>query len=357
MIESKAAPRRRISAGFFLAFLLLALCTACAGPAARPETPLNWPPAPAAPQVSFVAEIRDFKDAGIQAGFWRRVLDLVAGESDQRIGRPYGVYRDPQGRLLVVDTVYNELHVMDVPGGSYSTAGQTGEGITLRTPIGVTGDDSGYLYITDSSVGMVYRYSIQDKALTPFIQTLQRPTGIAFSRRKRLLYVADTIADRVAVFDLNGNARFSVGSTGSASGKLNHPTDIFIDQAGSLYVTDPLNYRVQVFSGDGRFLRAFGTPGDGDGEFLKPKGIAVDSAGSIYVADSLSDTVKVFDPAGVFRFAFGSNGEGAGMFWQPSGVYIDGNDKIYVSDTYNRRVQIFQRVKAAAAEGKGEVLR
>jgi DNA-binding beta-propeller fold protein YncE len=356
--ESKAGSQRSIPAGALLAGLFLVLCTACAGPTIRPASRLQWPPAPAIPKVSFVSEIRDLKDAGIQSGFWRRMLELVAGETDQRIGRPYGVYLDPQGRLLIVDTVYNVVHVMDGPVNSYSTIGQAGEdGTVFKCPIGVTGDDSGNVYITDSSVGMVYRYSFLDHTLKPFIQTLQRPTGIAFSRRKRLLYVADTVADRVAVFDLNGNARFSIGSTGSASGKLNHPTDLFIDEAGLLYITDPLNYRVQVFSAEGGFLRAFGTPGDADGEFLKPKGIAADSSGGIYVVDALSDTVKVYSPSGIFRFAFGSNGMEAGMFWQPSGIYIDRDDKIYVSDTYNRRVEIFQRIKAKTSEGKEDAIR
>jgi DNA-binding beta-propeller fold protein YncE len=332
--------------------VLLALASACAGPSVRPQPQLQWPPSPSPAQITFVSEIRDYKDAGIQTGFWHRLLELVTGETDQRIGRPYGVYQDGHGRLLIVDSAYGVVHVMDAAGEGYSIIGQTGESTIFKTPIGVTGDDSGNVYITDSSAGLVYRYSFQDKTLIPFIQSLQRPTGIAFNKRKRLLYVADTISDRIGVFDLNGNSRFSIGSTGSASGKLNHPTDIFIDDAGTLYITDPLNYRVQLFSAEGKFLRAFGSPGDYGGEFLKPKGIGVDSSGNIYVADALSDTVKVYDTSGAFRFAFGSNGDAVGMFWLPSGVYIDRDDKIYVADTYNRRVQIFQRIKPAAGDGK-----
>jgi sugar lactone lactonase YvrE len=358
MKESNDKEHRRMTAGrLFRGMLLGALLTGCAGPAAQPEVRLQWPPAPAAPQIVFVSEISDYKDAGIRMGFWRRLVDVVVGESDQRIGRPHGVYLDGRGRLFIVDSVFGVVHVMDKAGSSYTTIGQTGEETVFKTPIAVTGDDAGNVYITDSTAGLVYRYSFLDNTLKPFIHTLQRPTGIAFSRRKRLLYVADTIADRIAVFDLNGNARFTIGSTGSAPGKFNHPTDIFIDDAGTLYITDPLNYRVQVFSPDGQFLRTFGSPGDAGGEFLKPKGLAVDSVGNIYVADALSDTVKVYDPSGGFRFAFGSNGNSAGMFWLPSGVYIDRGDMIYVADTYNRRVQVFRRIQPAGVGGKGEVNR
>ena len=349
--------RRRMSGYLFPGLLLCALLASCAGPEVAPDVTLQWPPLPAAPQIAFVREISDYKDAGIRTGFWRGLAEMVVGQSDQRIGRPHGVHLDERGRLCIVDTAFGVVHVMDQARSSYTTFGQSEDAPVFETPIGVTGDDAGNLYITDSSAGLVYRYSFSDQTLTPFIQTLQRPTGIAFNKRKRLLYVVDTLADRIAVFDLNGNARFAIGGTGSASGKFNHPTDIFIDPAGTLYVTDPLNYRVQVISADGRFLRAFGSPGDADGEFLKPKGVAVDSEGNIYVADALSDSVKVFAPSGAYRFAFGSNGETAGMFWLPSGLYIDRDDRIYVADTYNRRVQLFRRIQPADAKPKAEVTR
>ena len=344
--------RRRFAGCLRLAGALigLALLAACAAPRPRPE--LFWPPKPAAPQIAFEAAIGDYKEAGIRVGLWRKVLDAMAGETDERIGRPYGVFHDDQDRLFIVDTAFGLVHVMDVGRGDYSTIGHTGDAPLFKTPIGVAGDDSGNVYITDSAAGMVFRYSLRDRVLTPFIETLQRPTGIAFSKRKRLLYVADTLADRVAVFDLNGNPRFSIGESGDAPGTLNHPTDVFVDAAGVLYVTDPLNYRIQIFSGDGGFLRGFGAGGYAEGELLKPKGVAADSSGNVYVVDALTDSVKVYDRGGRYRFAFGSNGDAPGSFWQPSGLYIDGADRIYVGDTYNRRVQLFRRVQQAPAAAK-----
>lgn len=335
------------------AILLSALLTACAGPAVRPERLIQWPAPPARPQIAWVNEISDYKDAGIRKGFWRRMVDLVAGESDQHIGRPYGIYADERGRLFIVDTYFRIVHVMDAGENSYTVIGQGERTTAFISPIAVTGDNAGNVYITDSAAGVVYRYSFRDSTLTPFIQALQRPTGIAFNRRNRLLYVADTTTDQVAVFDLNGNERFRISGPGAAPGQFNHPTDLFIDDKGALYVTDPLNARIQVFSADGAFKRAFGKPGDSGGEFAKPKGVAVDNVGNIYVADAQTDTVKVFDASGVFRLEFGGSGNDAGTFWMPSGMYIDRQDRIYVGDTYNRRVQLFRPIPPATAEGKG----
>src|SRR6266571_1603813 len=135
------------------AMVVALLAAACAAPAVRQEPP-QWPPAPLPAQVAWVKAISDYRDAGVRKGFWRRLADFVAGGDDLRIGNPYGVYVDERGRLFIADNVY----------------------------------------ITDAAAGVVYRYATRDGALTPFTHALERPTGIAFNRENRLLYVADTTA-------------------------------------------------------------------------------------------------------------------------------------------------------------------
>ncbi|KAB0671470.1 6-bladed beta-propeller [Oryzomonas sagensis] len=330
--------------------LLALLLTACATPG-PPPAPLQWPPSPAEAQVTWNQEIRDYRDAGIRKGFWRRLADFVVGESDLRLGRPYGIFVDNRGRLFIADNANGIVHFMDSQSMKYLLIG-TGEPPLFKSPIAITGDDNENIYITDSAGAMVYRYDVKGNVLTTFTGSLERPTGIAFNRNNRLLYVTDTTAHQVVVLDLNGKERFRIGSHGAAPGQFNHPTDLFIDNAGTLYVTDPLNARIQLFSSAGVFQKAFGQPGDTGGEFVKPKGVAVDSGGNIYIADSLRDAVQVFDPAGRYRFAFGATGDGPGQFWMPSGVFIDRSDRIYVADTYNRRIQVFSHVRPTALQGK-----
>jgi DNA-binding beta-propeller fold protein YncE len=347
---------RRIPSGRLpLLLLLAALLAACSGPKVVSDRKLQWPPPPEAPQIAWVSEISDYTGAGISKGWWTRVVDFVAGESDNRMGRPYGVYVDVNGRIFVVDTVFKSIHVMDTVADKYTVIEQPNKSAVFLSPIGITGDDAGNVYVTDSLAGNVYRYSIPDNTVTTFCGALERPTGIAFNKRNRMLYVSDTTADRVVVFDGKGMEKFHIGKSGAAPGEFNHPTDLFIDTNGTLYVTDPLNARIQLFSTNGDFIRAIGSAGDDQGEFFKPKGVAADSSGNIYVVDALSDTVKVFDKSGRFRLEFGSRGVEAGMLWLPSGLDIDTNDNIYVADTYNRRIQKFRRILPASTGNKGEV--
>jgi sugar lactone lactonase YvrE len=330
-----------------LAMVLLCLCLASCVTAPSPresglKREIQWPPLPLMARIVWVKEIRDYQDVGISKAFWQRVTEFFTGEEDTRIGKPYGVYADDRQRLFIVDVAYALIHAMDLQENRYSVIGAE-NGKQFRSPIGITGDDGDNLYITDSGAGSIYRYSLGKGRLEPFIVSdLGRPTGIAFNRKNRLLYITDTTSHQVAVFDLRGNLRLRIGSRGDGPGQFNYPTDLFVDGRGRLYVTDALNSRVSIFSADGAHLKTFGRPGDSGGSFAKPKGIAVDSSGNIYVCDALLDTVQIFNDNGEFLLSFGNNGSNDGEFWMPSGIYIDKSDTIYVADSYNRRVQVFK---------------
>ena len=334
--------------------LLLALALAgCAGVASRAQAPqreLLWPPLPMEPRIQWVKEIHDHHDVGISKGFWQRVVDFIAGGSDLTIGKPYGVFFDEQQRLLVVDVAFAMVHVMDLKNKSYSIIGE-GEQNVFRTPIAVTEDDDENVYITDAGTGIVHRYSFKEKKLEPLTSVkLERPTGIAYNKGNKLLYITDTASHQVVIFDLAGRERFRIGGRGEAPGQFNYPTDLFIDPQGRLYVTDVLNSRIQIFSASGAFLKTFGQAGNKSGRFAKPKGVAVDSEGHIYVCDALLDAVQIFDDSGRLLLDFGGTGTEPGRFWMPSGIHIDSNNYIYVADAYNRRVQVFKYLKLGEAK-------
>jgi DNA-binding beta-propeller fold protein YncE len=216
----------------------------------------------------------------------------------------------------------------------------------LTSPVDLTGDDQGTIYITDSQLGKIYCYRLGDDRLTEFhTVNLSRPTGIAYSRHYQQLYVADSLAQQIVVLGLDGHERFRFGSQGREPGQFNAPTAISVNRKGEVLVTDALNGRIQIFAADGHFIRQFGRPGDTSGSFAKPKGIAADSDGNIYVCDALFDAVQIFDPRGRLLLAFGDSGFQPGQFWMPAGIFIDKHDTVYIADTYNQRVQIFRYLK------------
>lgn len=343
-----------IPARILLILTICSLLASCSGgislrsmPA---ERPIQWPPLPLPAKVSWVRNISNYMDAGITRSTWKYMIDFIFGEKESAIGRPYGVFVDGRERLFVVDVKLRRVHVMDSKENRYDVIDNEKQD-QFQIPIAIAEDDNNNVYITDSEAGIVYRYDFRTRILAPFISNLLRPTGIAFNKSNRLLYVSETSAHQIVLFDLNGKERFHIGRRGEGPGQLNFPTDLFVDRTGKLYVTDPINARIQVLSAEGAFILAFGRAGDAPGEFSKPKGVAVDSEGNIYVCDALRDSVQVFDAMGNFQLEFGDQGQDSGTFWMPSGIYIDDKDMIYVADTYNQRIQVFRHSGRTAPTG------
>jgi sugar lactone lactonase YvrE len=323
--------------------LVLLLTAACAAPGEASFRPgsVVWPSAPLPPRLALSAVIRTPEDAGIKEGIFATLWSALAGAQERFLARPYGVYADAGQRLVVVDTQLRGVHLFDRENGSYRFV-QGGGGVSFMSPIGVTGDGDGRLYISDSAAGAVYRLDPRSLVVEPFVKSgLARPTGIAYNATNRLLYVSDTLAAQVVAFDLAGREVLRFGGEGREPGRFNRPTDLAVDRRGRILVTDPLNGRVQIFSSEGVFLKGFGELGDSSGHFARPKGVATDNEGHIYVCDALFDAVQVFNEEGELLLSFGGGGGAPGEFWMPSGIYVDKDDTVYVADTYNKRIQTF----------------
>jgi DNA-binding beta-propeller fold protein YncE len=288
------------------------------------------------------------EDAGIAKGFWKKALELVTGADTSRFVKPYGVLYDDSGRLVVADPGAGVVHVMDTKAARYSTI-TSASGAPLRSPIGLAEDQENGLYITDSVTNAVYRYDLALRTLAPFLAGIKRPTGIAYNKVSKLLYISETGGDDVVAVDLKGAIKRRFSKTMPAGQGFNHPTDLAVDLKGQVYVTDPLNFMVRVFTPEGLQVAAFGEMGDARKELSKPKGIAVDEKGRIFLCDAMLDMVKVFEANGQLLFTVGSNGTGNGGFWMPSGIFIS-QKYLFVTDTYNRRVQIFKMIKGAESD-------
>ena len=50
-------------------------------------------------------------------------------------------------------------------------------------------------------------------------------------------------------------------------GDFARPAGLAVDRDGNLYVADTLNNRIEIFDGDGKFVSTFGKAGDGPGYF------------------------------------------------------------------------------------------
>lgn len=327
--------------------LVLSLAGCGAQPAA-PETPaadIVWPEPPAAPRIRYVRSFAGPRDLGITKSFFKQLLEAIIGRTEEYMIRPTGVV-ERSDRLYVADPGAQMLWIFMIRERRYIKVRRLGD-IALVSPVAVTAKNDAEVFVADSWNRKIYIIDNEGKLVRVFAgDDLERPAALAYDAVRQRLYVADSGAHRIAVYDANGVRIRTIGKRGSGAGEFNFPTHLALAGDGTLLVTDALNYRIQAFDRDGKFLWKFGHHGDGSGDVASPKGVAVDSKGHVYVVDALFDTVQIFQRGGAFLLGFGSRGSKRGQFWLPSGIFINSADRIYVADAYNQRIQIFDFIGA-----------
>jgi DNA-binding beta-propeller fold protein YncE len=322
----------------------LLACVAVAEMWAQEAPPaLVWPGPPQEPRIRFLQHISGPADIGVERSFLRKIFDWVIGTDDDASSamvKPLGVTVDRGGQLYVTDPGAGCVHIFDRANKEYSRLTTSGED-QLRSPVGVAVADDGTIYVTDSERREVVVYDADGDERQVIRGVFQRPTGVVIHNGK--LYVVDTLANRVLVFDLQGKFLFDFGRRGAGEGEFNFP--VFLASSDRLVLVDAMNFRVQTLGDSGRALGSFGKAGDVQGTFANPKGIAVDRDGRIYVADALFDAFQIFDSTGALLLVVGASGKGDGEFSIPEGVCLDGENRVYIVDSLNRRVQMFQVIR------------
>ncbi len=219
-------------------------------------------------------------------------------------------------------------------------------------------------------------------------EPLSKPYAVAVHRGR--LFVSDTVARFVRVFDLPQGKEYRIGDEDGV-GQLVKPIGLDIDAAGNLYVADigarmimvygperqflrriggdkwfqrltsvtvdPAGkrvyavdiggvssdqHRVRVFDAvSGEHLQDIGRRGSGPGEFNLPRDVAIGAGGRLYVVDGGNFRVVVFDAEGRYLHSFGSVGKQYGQFARPKEIAADREGNVYVVDSAFGNFQIF----------------
>jgi DNA-binding beta-propeller fold protein YncE len=327
--------------------LLLGLLAGCsAGPATflrRPERPIGWPAGEQVNRIEVLLVYRSQSDVKRRPNFWGRLRNLFVGAPSTRLVSPYGLTLTTDDELLIADPALGVVHALSLYHGGHRTL--DGEGaLDLVTPVGVTVDREGLIYVSDSTRGQVVVFDSEGTALRSIGSPEQfgRPTGLVYDWARDRLLIVDTTGGRILACSTDGQVLASRGTRGESAGDFNFPTNIAVGMGGEVYVVDSLNARVQILSPDLEPLSSFGMLGSGPGTFARPKGVALDSQGHIYIVDGLFDNVQIFDRGGQLLLTFGASGSGFGGLRLPTGIFIDKDDRVFVADAGNSRVQVFQ---------------
>ena len=270
--------------------------------------------------------------------------------------RTYGVAIDSKGQIYAADQSVGAIFIFNPETKAVGMI-KNGQDAHLPMMVGLAIDDSDRLYVTDDKLREVLVFDANHKPVAAFgADVLSRPGGVAIDNENRFLYVVDTDNDVVDVFDAD-TFKFlrKIGVPGKKHqstdpGTFSLPTFVAVDKDGNVYVTDTLNARVQIFDAEGQFISTFGQRGDSPASFERPKGIAVDGDGHIWVVDSGQNRIKVFDRDGQLLIYIGALGNYPGQFMEAYAIAIDKNNRVVTSEQAPGRVQMFRYVSDSEAD-------
>jgi DNA-binding beta-propeller fold protein YncE len=324
-------------------------------------TKLVWPLPPRVARIRYITQVvgeRDLVGIKEKKASWLEKAAGVAVQDQERprLKKPYGVAVDSKGLIYVGDSAQHKVFVFDVEKKELTFRGDQAPA-QFSVIIGLAIDEKDRLFVSDAFQHQITVFGPKGEFEAVFgEEKLIRPAGLAIDNELRRLYVADTKGARLAIFDLD-TLKFiryiesKEPTPEEPHGYLGTPTNIAVDPDGLIYVVDTIPNRVEVFDTEGNYVRGFGEQGTSAGTFARPKGIAIDSDGHVYVADSEFNKFQIFTPEGKPLMDVGSFGPLPGQFLLMTAMAFDKDNRLVVSDGGGLpRVEVFKYITDAEAE-------
>jgi len=324
----KNIPLLRTFCTVLLTGAVLALAAGCASSSKTAKTAYYFFPAPPdEPHFQYLTSFSSETDLNGAAN--RSFVNYLTGAQTLRreLAKPYGIASHGH-TLYICDTELGAVVMVDMPTKRMRVMAAQGEG-ALKMPLNLTLDADGNAYVADSLRDQVVIFD-RSENFTASLGKLDemKPRDVAVSADR--IYVADLKGHCVRVFDKVTRAPlFSIPRGDDAkqhSRQIFTPTNLGLDSKGRLYVGDTGAFRVQVYDADGKYLRSVGSFGDGPGQFARLKGIALDREDRLYTVDAMSQVIQVFDDQGRLLTWFADPTAGKATQNLPAKVMVDYDD-------------------------------
>jgi hypothetical protein len=305
----------------------LALAAGCATSKTGKTTYYFYPPAPDEPRIQFLTSFSSQR--GLRGGDDRTFLNYITGtaQPEKALAKPYGGAGGHK-RFYVCDTDMSAVLVAELETRHLRGVATTGDA-TLKIPLNLAVDADGSLFIVDSGRDQVVVLDKDEKFVTALGKAGEmKPRDVAVSNDR--LYVADLLGRSVRVYDKKDySLQFTIPRPQDRTNderRLYTPTNLGLDSKGRIYVSDTGASAVMIYEPDGQFVRRVGGVGDSLGQFARVKGIALDRANRLYAVDAMSQAVQVFDEKGELLMWFAEPDTGNKMQDLPAKVFVDYDD-------------------------------
>jgi len=103
------------------------------------------------------------------------------------------------------------------------------------------------------------------------------------------------------ILKLNLTSPLIIGSETDARYFFTSLREIKVDKKGRIYVLDSKAARIQVYDIAGKFISTIGGKGQGPGEFFAPSSFFVNEKGNIYIYDTMTRKITVFSEDWIYK--------------------------------------------------------
>jgi gliding motility-associated-like protein len=305
--------------------------------------------------------------------------------SASSFGGPWNITVDASGNLYFTDFGNNKIKKITPVGAVSTIAGSgnkacndgVGTNASFSYPIGIVTDNAGNVYVADALCNVIKKINPSGNVTTLAGDGMSgykdgAGTGAEFNTPLGLtidasgnLYVADELNERIrkitpggVVTTVAGNGSRQSADGGAAAAAFSDPSGLVFDNAGNLYITDAGSSRIREISAAGvvTTLAGSGTStgsADGPGNvatFNGPYGITIDKAGNLFVSDRFNNEIRKITPAGLVSTFAGNTALGpaggstdgvgtAASFSDPTGLVFDASGDLFVADRYNHKIR------------------
>jgi DNA-binding beta-propeller fold protein YncE len=286
------------------------------------------------------------------------LFSITGADMEKPLNQPSDVFIDEEhNEIYVVDAGNRRVVVFEMDGfGKYQfqipweSGGPTSLVVNARGEILVT--IGGKVAICDFR-GNLLEYV--DFYGFPGAEEM-KPTRLKIDRMSNY-YVLDSAQRRVLIFDSDWELKFIIDrdSFPKIVRNLTHGKtkaepmvkglsigDISVDDEGMIYLVDSLASHVFVFDSQGNYVRSIGEPGSAFNTLSLPTGVAVDSQDRVLVVDATGHALLGYSKESKRLFALGGLGKTQGWFYFPRCVSADRDGRIYVVEPFLSRVQVLR---------------
>ncbi|CAF4104651.1 unnamed protein product [Adineta steineri] len=306
----------------------------------------------------FINEISIFLSKKSNFNEWKQNAITVVGGNGQgqnlnQLDHPFGIFIDKKKNIFIADLWNHRIvewrhnakegHIIAGGNGNGSRMHQ------LNNPTDVIVDQQNHSII------------IADRGNRRLIQWLNQNQQILIENigcygltmdNNGFLYVSDSEKNEVRRWTMGEYNEGVIVAGGNGKGsqvnQLDYPSFIFVDDDLSVYVSDQNNHRVMKWRKDAK-EGTIVAGGNGQGANLNqlsyPEGVIVDDLGQIYVADYENHRVMRWcEGKEEGEIVVGGNGKGnqSDQLNNPVGLSFDNKGNLYVVDRLNHRVGKFE---------------